>query len=354
MNIIYIGPLWVGATCRLRMEALIALGHKVTPVDTQPGFVRQKVSQPVWRILQRIFGPIDFAGVNGEMLQIVKDSGESIDVIWVDKGQTIKPKVLDKVKESAPSIVLAHYNPDDPFGRLKNGWGQFLAGASRYDVHFVPRRQNLQEYAALNCKRVYLFDRSYSPEAHCPVNVTQEDRLLYGGEVGFIGSYEKERALDILFLARNGVKVRVWGAYWDRAEWMVHENILLEKRPLHGADYAKAICCFDINLGFLRKDNRDSHNSRSIEIPACGGFMLAERSDDHMRLFVEGREAEFFGSREELLKKVKYYLSNPTPRAEIAAAGRARCVGSMYSTVDRMKQLLQLVEKCNKLDGMND
>ena len=82
---------------------------------------------------------------------------------------------------------------------------------------------------------------------------------------------------------------------------------------------------------------------RTVEIPACQGFLLTERTDEQLGLFEEGKEAEFFGSNEELLRKIKYYLAHPEERKRIAVAGRERCLRSGYSNQEQLKWALSQV-----------
>ncbi len=100
-----------------------------------------------------------------------------------------------------------------------------------------------------------------------------------------------------------------------------------------------------INLCFLRKANRDKQTTRSIELPACGGFMMAERTTEHRDLFVEGREAAFFGDDRELIALCRYYLVHDDERERIAQAGLARCVSSGYSNDARMRGMLEQVAR---------
>jgi len=116
--------------------------------------------------------------------------------------------------------------------------------------------------------------------------------------------------------------------------------LILENQPLWGDDYAKALSAFDINLCFLRKCNRDLQTTRSIEIPACGAFMLGERTPEHLRLFEEGKEAEFFSNERELMDKCRYYLEHPEDRLKIAQNGYLRCQRGGYCYQERLQNVL--------------
>ena len=87
--------------------------------------------------------------------------------------------------------------------------------------------------------------------------------------------------------------------------------------------------------------NRDLQTDRSIEIPACGGFLLAERSQEHERLFEDGKEAVFYDNKEDLVKKIKYFLHNKEHRSQIAEAGYKKSRTADYTHENRMSFMLK-------------
>ena len=177
--------------------------------------------------------------------------------------------------------------------------------------------------------------KSFAPDFHKKMSLSADELKKYGCNVGFIGQFEKERFQSMLFLAKNGVKVTVRGTSWEKYI-NIHPNMVVKPGFILGEEYAKVINATKINLCFLRKVNRDLQTARSIEIPACGAFMLGERTNEHLYLFKEGEEAEFFETDQELLHKIRFYLGNEEKRLQIAERGKRRCFESGYSTKERL------------------
>lgn len=334
LTILYCGTTNPGGTCLQRMQDLQKLGHRVIEVDTVPGEIATRRDTFAWRVRNRLMGAIDESRANERLLELPADLNP--DVLWFDKPVTIERSTLRTLQQRWPNAFALSYSGDDMFNprNQSRAWRETIAD---WNLHVTTKSFNVPELEAAGASDVLFVDKAFSPRVHRPMPLSAKARRDFGGDVGFIGWPERDREHSMRYLARHGVDVRVWGP-WPR--WKAARSFRVEGRPVWGDDYARAISAFRINLGFLRRVNRDLHTTRSIEIPACGGFLLAERTDEHRRLFEEGVEAEYFGSDAELLDKVRHYLTHESERARIAAAGLRRCLTGGYSNADRLTSIL--------------
>ena len=334
MKILYVGKLIPGSTSLQRYQALIDIGYEVIPIDTFPEHVSNKYKKIFNRINRRIFGPKDDAKANIAICDylLVKNDFE---ILWIDKGMTINSSTLNLVKLYNPLLKIIGYSPDD-MGSSHNQSRRFISTLPCYDFYITTKSYGLNELKQLGAKKVLMIDNAYDENTHFPITTDTTFADLEYNAVGFIGTFEKERSQSIKFAANNGIKISIYGSGWNGFK-IKNVNVA---SPVIGHNYTKAINSFKINLCFLRKINRDLQTTRSIEIPACGGFMLAERSDEHLYLFKEGVEAEYFSSSEEMCDKINFYLNNPELRKKIAIQGRRRCVVSGYSNQKRLKKII--------------
>ena len=348
MKILYVGPLRSGTTSAQRLRALRELGHEIKGVETESRPQSASLLRNYDRILAKLFrmglgtvSPPDRLQVTRAILEAAMDS--AWDVLWLDKALMVGLATLQQFHSLCPAAVITGYSPDD-MGSRHNQSRQFLQALPHYDVYFTTKSFGVAELGALGCPRAEFVGNAYDVHVHRPLEVTKAERTLLGAPVGFIGTGELERAKSCAFLAEQGIPVKVWGDRWDEFQRRTRGKFTVGGRSRYGDDYVKTICAFDINLCFLRKINRDFQTQRSVEIPACGAFILAERTQEHLALFEEGKEAEFFSSNEELLRKVRYYLEHPLERRAVADAGRKRCLSSGYSYHERLKAMLARVE----------
>lgn len=348
MKVLFIGDLSSYARTRQRFLAMKELGYELKGLSWVPLEVDldPKYRPSLWeRICRKIGYPIDVVGMNRSLVSEVEEFQP--DLLWVEKATTIRPSVYSQIKRIIPTLKIVYYSEDDIY--VPNNRSVSLKRAfPLLDLVYTTKPRNIEELPKLGVQRVCCIYQAYDRYFHRPIITSLEDQHQWGADVSFVGTFERDRAEQILFLAEQGVQVRVWGSNWQTWRGR-HPNLRVELQAVYNDDFLKVINCTKINLNFLRKANRDQHTSRSLEIPACGSFMLAERTDEHLNLFEEGKEAEFFNSPNELLEKVKYYLTHDEERSAIARAGRERCLTSGYSHHDRLKVMFAELSRCEKL-----
>lgn len=260
----------------------------------------------------------------------------NIDILFVIKGNEIKPKAIKDIKKEYPNIKLVNFSLDDMYAK-HNRSIFYTKSIKYYDLVVTTKSYNIEELPYLGVKNILFIYQAFSKDIHKPVLNSNN----FKHDVLFIGYPEKYRINSILYLANNGFKIDIYGYpnAWEKTN-IKHKNIINHKNSLFGEEYSEAISNSKITLCFLRKINRDLHTSRSIEIPACKGFMIAERTNEHLDLFKENEEAVYFEDDEELLEKVKYYLKNESERKNIQENGYNRAISSKYSYDDMVEKII--------------
>jgi spore maturation protein CgeB len=334
MRIFYIGQLWEGGTCRERMLALRDFGHEVLPFDTTPwtsGGARAFRS-----LAHRTNSGPNVWGMN-RALVIHSGTIGAVDLIWVDKGRWIYPETLEAVRAQTQGRAL-HYTPDPQLLHHKSR--HFELCVPHYDWVVTTKPFEVELYKTLKAKNVLLvlqgYDRRFREYRHNP-----SDNSAWSSEACFVGHCENHYAARLKSVSETASQLRIWGPGWKRyAKCNRWAWPYVSGDGIWGDDYLHALANAKIALGLLSKRIPESTTTRSFEIPAIGTFLLAERTDDHLALFDEGKEAEYFADDEEMISKIRFYLANDEARKRIAAAGRERCLRSGYSSDSQLGAIL--------------
>jgi hypothetical protein len=247
------------STCLQRMRALMQLGRWVRSVNSIPPresnrllSVWSRINDKLFRLRLPHFRTIDLASVNDKIPNEVREA--PVDVLWVDKGLMVQTKTLREVKKIQSTCIVLGYSSDDMAGRHNQSWN-FSESLAQYDVYFTTKTYGVAELQALACPRVHFVASGFDPDTHRPVAVSAIEKKTIGGEVGFVGSFETERAGSMQFIAAQGVPVHIDGGGWEN--YPAHRGMRMERRGVFGSDYAKVLCACDMNLCFLRRVNRD-------------------------------------------------------------------------------------------------
>jgi len=340
-HIVYIGSLDPQSNSYRRYKTLQKLGHKVIGVDIDPLIMHTPFSSIHYRLN---VGPGIFR-LNKMARKVVMD--EKPQLLFVDNKSYLTARTLTFLKSKLPGMKLANLITDDPTGHYRSAWRLSIKTAPLFNIHFVQRRVNIAELKAAGAQRVSVCHRSFEPAYHRRITLSAEDHQKYHCAVGFVGTHEDARESFVAYLIEAGIPVYVTGNDWPNKKYWDIIKPYYRGPSTYGEDYIKIINGMDIALHFLRHANRDEQDSRTFEIPACGAFMLAEDSELHRQLFEMGKEAVFFNTKEELLDKVRYYLSHPEERQSIADAGMKRCHDSAYTHEGRLIQVMKEIAEAS-------
>ncbi|MBF0161863.1 MAG: glycosyltransferase family 1 protein [Magnetococcales bacterium] len=325
-------PAWVRALNELGVQARLFASHD----HTLPG--------PLGRLERRLLWGVGIRRIQQRLLALVEE--QRPDVLLLYQGHYFPATLVQQLRQYT---FVAGYHNDDPFGERRTllRYRHLLPALPFYQGFHVYRPVNLQEARAHGVAAVDLLLPYFIPWLDYPRPLDAAQRQVWGCEVVFAGHMEQDGRLEILIEAvRQGIHLRIHGGerYWRAALPADIYRRVGPCRHLGVEAYRQALCAARIGACFFSRNNRDQYTRRSFEIPACGLFLLSERTPWMEQLFKAGEEADFFSSAEEFVEKIKFYLHNERVRERIAAAGRRKVIQDGHDIHSRMRQWLRTVD----------
>ena len=338
LRVLIVCELWQGSDSYAMARAFRRAGHSVTIVseDTfgSPGW-----TNPALRAARRLLRPLIVRNFNETLARKAEELQPHI--LFVCKGAMVSRASIRRAKAVGAWVAL--WWPDVSFF----AHGPYIPRVvAHYDWIFTTKTFGLRDLEErFSFRRASFMPHAFHPEVHRKFSCDEHDHERYACDVSFIGTWspKKQALLEALTERRPDIRLKIWGAQWNKSgpklkRWLVERETI-------GAEYAKAIKLSKINLGILSEarvgsSSGDLITARTFHIPACGGFMLHERSAEIGEYFVEGKECALFGDASEMIDKACYYLDHPEARKAVAEAGHVRCLSSGNAVDDRVRTVL--------------
>lgn len=251
------------------------------------------------------------------------------------------PLHLDALREiGAIGVSRVNYLTDDPWNPIhKAPW--FMEALPQYDYVFTPRRANMRDLQAAECRNVAYLPFGFEPKIHFTETISESERRLLESDIIFAGGGDADRVPYIGALRKAGFRIALYGGYWDR----FRETRGLSRGMADPSTLRKAIAASRIALCLVRRRNRDGHSMRTFEVPACGACPLVERTEEHEQLFgADETRVAYFETIPQMIAKTEWLVTHDSERNRLASAAQALVTTQGHSYLDRLCLILKAID----------
>lgn len=245
------------------------------------------------------------------------------DMLFILKGELITSKTLTKIKAQCHCHIINFY-PDNPF-TLWNGNSNADVLKSLPLYSCFPSWSPILAPALLcsGCSHVCSFPFAFDAALFQPLP-TQDTAAENLYDVCFIGTWESEREEWLTYILQQLPQLRlaIWGNRWNFLKKTSILNAAVKGEAMYGKKMLETFRSSKIILNFIRKQNQDAHNMRTFEVCASGNFLLTQYTKQQAEtFFTENKSIACFTSKQDLVEKIKFFLSNNDARKLIALQG---------------------------------
>jgi spore maturation protein CgeB len=242
----------------------------------------------------------------------------SPDFILISHITILPPKVIARLRQAAPgALVVGVFS--DAIINLERGYF-FLA---EYDALFFKDHYMVDKFRSkLGWKHVFYLPQACDPELHHPIELSDDERRVYGCDLTIAGNMHMFRAAQLAPLAERDLKI--WGA--PPPAWLDHPIMRRHQhRFVAGDEKCKAMVGAKIVLNNNHFSEIAGTNKRTFEVAAMGAFQLTD-TPALADVFEPDVEVASYDSLPDMLEKVEHYLERAEIRQQMAQRARRRAV----------------------------
>ncbi len=257
------------------------------------------------------------------------------EIAFFSKGELGDAATLQELKKIGCRLV--NWISDDPFRYLS------IEVMREYDYFFVYDPYFLDPLAQKGVKKPLYLPLACDEEVFKPVDLTREEKIKYGSDLCFIGTYDQARESLLAPLAKK-YNLRIWGPGWKKHA--VNDNLkhclrdgFYSPRDINKIYNASKIC-----LNLHHAQTVWGVNMRAFEATASGCLLVTDNPKELGALFDLGREVVVYQQEKDLPDLLDHYLSHDGERAAIAAAGQ-RKAHQEHTYLQRLKKILAVIKE---------
>lgn len=310
-------------------NAFEALGHVVRMVAITPHYGwRHKIRQRLARLCYRGLPP-------DEMGESIVRAAEEFhpDLTIVFRGECLKAEPVARLRELS-CLGCVNVYPDSPFVIPGSGAAKMMPTLAMYSCVYTFSRGLIPAFEQLGAQSVRWLPFGFDHAIHRAHHIS--DPVL-DSTVAYLGAWGPLQEVWLEPLTPLGLNI--YGPGWRHAQHGSQVRAAWREGRGIGEEMAAAIGGADMVFNLVRAEHGCAHSMKTFEIPACGGFMLTNWTEEQAGFFEDGKQCVFFNSREELLEKATYYATHKVERLKIAAAGHAAASEHPYTL--RAAQILK-------------
>jgi hypothetical protein len=253
----------------------------------------------------------------------------------VDGGELLGPEHVRYLRTVSGAVV--NFNQDNPYVPAESRkWRRFLRALPSYDLIVTPRHSSAEAARAEGARRVLEVRFAADEIVHRPPDPPPARSL----PVVFAGTWMPGRGPFLVRLLELGVPLRIFGPRWRKAPEFPALSSVTVDGYLDDRAYVDTIASAKIGLALLFAGNRDLHTTRSLEIPAIGTLLCAERTADHAAMYRDGEEAVLWSDPEECAALCLDLLRDEARIERIARAGRERALRNGHFNEQLLARIL--------------